>query len=126
MLFETVGGRGDFTRAAEEACGELFGTSVRPLLDRPIITGRDLPGAASLTRVEYRSFARDAVGVRDTTPRLRGILIDGQPRLLFSREDLSQALLDQPCWGIAGYSPSSAQRLLGNIARYAATQDPVE
>ncbi|MEE8156290.1 MAG: hypothetical protein V3T53_15155, partial [Phycisphaerales bacterium] len=61
---------------------------------------------------------------RETTPRLRGMIIDGQPRVLFSREDISHALLDQPCWGIAGYTPNSARRLLANIVRYALAPSP--
>ena len=49
-----------------------------------------------------------------------GLILDGQPRVLFSRQDISQALLDQPCWGVAGYSPEAARDLMGNILRHAA------
>jgi hypothetical protein len=74
--------------------------------------------------VDYRPFSFQVFGTRDTAPRLRGMSIKDSasgsgPQLLFSREDLSNALLDQPRWGISGYSPQSARDLLGNIVRLA-------
>ncbi|MHC4415486.1 MAG: hypothetical protein ACYS0G_09400 [Planctomycetota bacterium] len=119
ILFETPGGRGAFTRFAERACTEIFAQPIRPLFRSRIITGAGLPQAARLTRVDYRPYALEVFAARETTPRLRGMLIDGQPRVLFSREDISHALLDQPCWGVVGYTHPAAHRLLGNILRHA-------
>ena len=118
ILFETPGGRGDFTRGAEAMATALFGIPVRRLVDTRIITGDGLPGSSNLSRIDYRPYAQQVFAVRETTPRLRGLVIDGQPRVLFSREDISHALLDQPCWGIAGYKPDSARRLLANILHH--------
>ncbi len=116
ILFETPGGRGGFTRSAEEACAEIFVDSpVHSMLRSRVITGAGLPGAARLSRLEYRPFALEVFASRETTPRLRGMVIDGQPRVLFSREDITHGLLDQPCWGIAGYTPDTARALLTNI-----------
>jgi hypothetical protein len=42
----------------------------------------------------------------------------GPPQLLFSREDISHALLDQPRWGISGYAAGSARELLANIVQH--------
>ena len=61
-------------------------------------------------------------GARETAPRLRGIFLDGQPRVLFSREDLTYGLLEQPCWGVVGYASSSARDLMANIVRHAVTR----
>ena len=47
------------------------------------------------------------------------MVIDGQARVLFSREDITHGLLDQPCWGIAGYTPDTARALLTNIMLHA-------
>ncbi len=124
VLFETPGGRGQFTLSAEQACTEIFKAPIRSLFRHRIVTGQGLRGAAHLNRLEYRPFSFEVFGARETTPRLRGMIIDGQPRVLFSREDISHALLDQPCWGIAGYQPNSARRLLGNIVRYALALSP--
>jgi hypothetical protein len=119
-LFETAGGLGPFAAGAEEMAAALFSSPVRPLLRSRIITGEGLDGAAKLTSVEYRPFMLQRLGSIQTSPRLRGIEIDGQARVLFSREDITHALLDQPCWGISGYSPQSARELLANIVRHAA------
>ncbi|MHC4081079.1 MAG: DUF4159 domain-containing protein, partial [Planctomycetota bacterium] len=118
ILFETAGGRGPFAEDAQAMCRELLGDLAGPpqvLLRSRIVTGQDLPDAPGLSRVDYRAYASDLYGARETRPRLQGLLIDDAPRVLFSREDLSHALLDQPCWGVAGYAPRSARDLLGNI-----------
>ena len=127
ILFETPGGRGDFTRSAESACRRIFQDAagpLQPLLHSPIITAEGLEGAVRLVRAGYRPFALEVFGARETSPRLRGMIIDGQPRVLFSRDDLTHALLDQPCWGVSGYSPDTARDLLANILRHALTVSP--
>jgi hypothetical protein len=127
ILFETAGGRGPFALAAEQMCRELLGDLVGPpqaLGPSRIVTGEDLPGAPDLARVEYRPFAVEAFGARETRPRLQGMAIDGSPRVLFSREDMCHALLDQPCWGVAGYAARSARDLMGNIVQHGAAVRP--
>jgi hypothetical protein len=118
ILFETAGGRGPFAKSAETMCRELLGDLAgppQPVAASRIVTAEGLPDAPNLSRVVYRPFATDLFGARATRPRLQGMAIDGTPRVLFSREDISNALLDQPCWGVAGYAPRSARDLLGNI-----------
>jgi DNA polymerase-1 len=80
-----------------------------------------MEGAADLTRLTYRPYALEVFGARETTPRLTGLEIDGAPRLLFSREDITHALLDQPCWGVSGYTSDNARRLMTNIVLSAIT-----
>ena len=120
ILFETPGGRHDFTREAETMAESLFGSTAQRLLDTRIVTGDGLDGAARLSTISYRPYAQQVFAAPETTPRLRGLVVDGHARVLFSRQDISQALLDQPCWGVAGYSPASARELMGNILRHAA------
>jgi hypothetical protein len=119
ILFETPGGRHDFTREAEAMAESLFGSKAQRLLDTRIITGDGLDGATRLSTIGYRPYAQEVFAVPETTPRLRGLIVDGRPRVLFSRQDISQALLDQPCWGVAGYSPEAARDLMRNILRHA-------
>jgi len=118
VLFETPGGRGDFTLSAEQACSDIFETPIRSLIRHRIVTGRGLRGAANLNRLEYRPYSFEVFGAREVMPRLRGMILNGQAHVLFSREDISHALLDQPCWGISGYKPDSARRLLVNILHH--------
>ena len=120
ILFETPGGRGGFTRSAEDMAQALFEIKAQRLVDTRVVTGDGLTGASNLTQVRYRPYAQQVFAAHETTPRLRGLVIDGQPRVLFSRQDISQALLDQPCWGVAGYSPATARQLMANILRHAA------
>jgi hypothetical protein len=102
---------------------EMFRRPIRPLLRHPMITGQSAPGAADLRGVEYRPYSFDLFGTREIRPRLRGMEVGGAVRLLFSREDLTHALLDQPCWGVSGYSPASARQLAGNIIQHAVASD---
>jgi hypothetical protein len=124
ILFETAGGRGPFTESAEQMCRAALGDIAdgpRLLTSDRIITGEGLPEASgrNLARVRYRPYTVEVFGGRETRPRLQGMFIDGAARVLFSREDLSHALLDQPCWGVSGYAPASARALLDNIVLHA-------
>jgi hypothetical protein len=119
LLFETAGGRGDFAGAAEQACATLFAQRAMPLVRHPIVTGAGARPEHDLSTVEYRPYSFEIFGARERSARLRGIEIDGRVAVLFSREDLSHALLDRSCWGVHGYAPDSAQKLLENVLRYA-------
>lgn len=121
ILFETPGGCGAFTQSAEQMALELFGQPIESLHHHPLLTAEHIDGARDLTRVEYRPYSMEHFGSRETVPRLRGMLMDDgkHPRVLFSREDISNALLNQPRWGISGYAPQSARDLLENIVQYA-------
>lgn len=124
ILFETAGGMGSFATEAEAAVTELLRQPADPLLRHRIITGAGLASGDDLSRLNYRPYTLDVLGSLDTTPRLRGIVIDGRPRVVFSREDLSHALLDQPCWGVMGYTADSARKLLRNIMLHMLDQQP--
>jgi hypothetical protein len=119
ILFETAGGRGDFAASAERMAESLFGLPVTSAAASRVLSGRDLPGSEPLDHVEYRPYALTLLAARETAPRLRCMRVEGQARLFFSREDLSQALLDQPCWGVAGYSARSARAILTNLGLHA-------
>jgi hypothetical protein len=121
IFYETPGGRGMFATSARQAMEALFGQPAQGLLNSRIITGLDLAGAANLARVDYRPYSLETFAARENTPRITGITVDGQPRVLFSDEDVSNALLDQPCWGVSGYTAQSARDLLTNIIQHAMT-----
>lgn len=120
ILFETVGGVGTCAAHMEDTLGGLFGVEARSTLRSPVVTGRGLDDAAPVSRVEYRPYAVHVHGSREVVPRLRGMAPagGGAMRLFFSREDISHGLLDQPCWGVSGYSARAARDLLANLLVY--------
>jgi hypothetical protein len=120
ILVETPGGRGVFAEKAEEALAALFNRPITLLRDYPIITGVGLAGGEDCTTVRYRPFALQTFGALETKPRLRCLLLDDRPAVIFSRDDFSHALLDQPCWGISGYTRDAAAQLLGNLVQVCA------
>jgi hypothetical protein len=48
-------------------------------------------------------------------PRLLAVSINGQPRIFISGEDLTFAMLNQPKWGVFGYTTDSAQKIMTNM-----------
>lgn len=123
ILFETPGGSkvAQFSPAAEQACADLLQRPVESIARTRVITGERIEGAVDCTKVEWRPYALQVFGSRDAAPRLQGISLNagGQPQLVFSREDISNGLLNQPCWGVVGYSSKSARDLLANILQHA-------
>jgi hypothetical protein len=124
ILFENAGGRGGFTDIVREMLKDAYPwEQLKPVpLESPLIRGEPL-GGYNLSEVDYRRYTLLRLG-RVNSPRLQAVSIDGQPRVLVSDEDLTQALLGQPVWGVFGYSTESARRLLTNIALYAGRPTP--
>ncbi len=115
VLIETTGGCGTFTESVEALARSWFEAAPRSMRRDAAITGATLPGGQSLQRVEYRPYAFERFGARETAPRLRGVNLSEGGTVYFSREDLLQGVLDQPSWGISGYAPRDARRLLLQI-----------
>jgi hypothetical protein len=61
-------------------------------------------------------------------PRLEEITLDGRSAIFFSSEDLTAGLAGLTHWGIFGYAPESATRLVANGVLHAAgiTAEPGE
>lgn len=135
MLIETVGGCGDFTKAMEATIQSLYPENkFRQLTRHPIITGSNLENGVDCSRVAYRLYSYEQLAGRQTKPRLRAMSFtvdnpDGdnnnssttEIHIITSREDITNALLDQPCWGISGYTNKDAVALMGNIITYTKT-----
>lgn len=122
VLLENVGGISGFGRSAEEFVESFMpdGRFRRPTR-HPVITGADIPNGHDCSSVSYRLFSLERFGGREPRPRLRA-LHEGSDseklRFFVSREDLSNALLGQPCWGVSGYTTADATELLGNLVEY--------
>jgi len=119
VLFETVGGVGDFARSAEQAMASLYpGCRFRRMDRHSVVTGDGIDGGTDCSQMSYRLFSYEHLGGRQVRPRLRGLSGDERVRVFSSREDLTHGLLDQPCWGISGYASDDAFELVGNLLGY--------
>ncbi len=122
ILFEAPGGTPQ-TLPFVESVKQLL-TQAYP--DQPIrtITATDKVISGSgingfdCSRVDYRVFYKKRAGPT-RQPMLMGMKVGGQLRVLISHEDISQAVLGQPVWGIFGYNTDSARKLLTNITLWA-------
>lgn len=121
VLFEHAGGGdgGIFAGRAEQEAMNHFGQPVRSARSTAVMTGDGLEEGIDCRTVSWQPFSITEVFAESTSaPRLRCMSIDGTPRIFFSREDLSHALLDRPSWGIHGYSNRSAKDILCNLVQY--------
>ncbi len=105
---------------------EGFATSARAMLreefDVPALTplGRDHPLMSMKGRsIEQVIVRRGALGVaRKTRPTLLGLDVEGRTRVILSPRDLTGGLLGHPHDHVNGYTPDSAERIVGNVLRY--------
>lgn len=122
VLFEDVGGVSAFGRSAEEFVESLApGSRFRRPARHAVITGATLERGVDCTNVSYRLYSLERFGGREPRPRLRALheRDDSEElRVFVSREDLSNALLGQPCWGVSGYTTADAANLMGNLINY--------
>ncbi len=110
------GGGAAFSESAEALLRELFGR--RSL--RTLSTEADLlrlPGRR-IERVQYRLKTKLVLGT--TEPRLKAVMVNGRVGVVFSREDLTVALVGCTPVGCDGYAPESAYKLVRNIILYVA------
>lgn len=123
VLFEHVGGGGGFAALAEQEAMERFQQPARSARRTPVITGTGIEDAVDCTEVTWTPYTViEVLGSPEPEPRLRCISIEGRPSLFFSREDISHALLDNPTWGIDGYSHATAMDLSTNLLLYGLQQ----
>lgn len=119
IFFENAGGGGNFAESVIQMLGKAFPDQrVRPISTAaPLVTGQSIKGF-DISNIDYRSYALLRMGQVDT-PRLLTLNINDKPRVVISGEDLSEAMLDQPVWGVFGYDSPSAHKIMSNLVLYA-------
>jgi len=99
-LLETMYGRGKLrTLSVESKLFQQEGMEIRTL--------------------QYRGASQTLRG-KSAPPALRAVLVDGRPGVLFSREDITGALVGCASATCDGYEPDSAFQIMRNIVRMAA------
>ncbi|MCD6304064.1 MAG: DUF4159 domain-containing protein [Planctomycetes bacterium] len=119
ILIDAAGGTNGagraFSESAEVLLVELFGRrNLRTLSEQAQLYR--LKGA-EIDRVHYTRKTRMILASK--APRLKAVLLAGRPAVIFSREDLTTALVGVSPYGIDGYTPESAYEIVRNVVMYA-------
>ena len=128
IVFEAAGGDMAFSQSVKSMLRNAFPDQpLRPMaITAPPLSGDGITGGYDNTRVDFRRFYKLRTGVMDNRPMLGAVTVDGQPRVIVSSEDLSNALLGQPVWGVFGYDTESARQLMTNIGLWAGEIHPAD
>ena len=128
LLFaDAAGGKAAFTNAFTTLAGELWpGAPLVALPPTSAIYRGAFPGGVPATTVRYRKYYLAMRNVRHARrpPHLLGVKAGGRWVILFSPWDITSGLLGTNTWGIAGYTPASAQKLARDILLYAQAHRP--
>jgi len=114
VLADTCGGVGDCSVGMDSSLylNTFAGSSARTVSPtHPLILGQ-ANGMEDLSRPKLRPFAIESVGIEGGLPEE---LAAGRGHLLMTRLDITTGLLGTQTWGIRGYDPDYAQRLVKNI-----------
>lgn len=119
VLVDAWGGSDAFATAARAELKTLFGAPT-PLDPRAAMVSGRYEGGVDLTRdVRFTLPARRALqaqGRRARGQQLEVFAHDGRPAVIFSALDLSAAAAGVSIYGAKGYRPSSARRVITNVA----------
>lgn len=119
LLADAAGGQTEFIRAVETEVRKALRTDPQALPpDSYLLTGRGIPGAIDLAGVGYRRTARGTAAGQEY-PHLLGFFSGRRWVVIYSPVDLSVALLGTPVYGVRGYEPDSALRIMRNLLLYA-------
>ena len=125
MLFaDAAGGKMLFGDGMHNLVKELYPKAVLqkiPLTD-PLITGH-FAGGISIASVHYRKFTLQEYGLKNV-PQLLGLKRGNRWVVVFSPWDVTSGLLGTKTWGVAGYTPASAQAIAHNVLMYALSHWP--
>ena len=122
LIADAAGGSDDFDKAARAQLLTLLDDS-EPQVARLAATSEIYTlENMSIDEVTYRRAARAKYG-RDRRPRLLAVSVDNRPAVIYSRDDLTAALVGYRGHNVRGYAPESAFALMRNLLIYAATRD---
>jgi len=126
LLFaDAIGGNEPFAKAFTALVTQLYPDApLQPVPADDALFAGTIKESVAMPTASYRRFM--PVGRNEflptDKPRLQGIKNDGRWIVLFAADDVTSGLLGTNTWGIAGYTPESAQTLVRNIMMYAYTK----
>ena len=120
LFGEAINGAPAFSASFEKLVGRIYPLSYLQPIPRAsgIYNGR-ITASRQITSVTYRRFYRRYHAFTQR-PQLLGLVHKGRYVIIFSPLDISSGLIGTHAWGINGYAPVSARKLMMNILLYAA------
>ena len=116
LLIDAAGGSDKFAESAEKLLTELYGPDAVTRLSSlsPLYRMKGM----EIEKVKYRRGTRSRI--RSRKPNLRAVVLENRAAVIFSKEDLTAALVGYPSYTCHGYDPQSAFKIVRNIVLYAA------
>jgi hypothetical protein len=133
LIADAAGGSDAFADSFRQFAATLYpDAKFTPLPpDHPVYTGRipsppaaALPDPSPAGTVTFRKYGVLSLGHPVDQATLDVLSVNGRPRIVLSPYDITSGLLGTTTWGIVGYAPDSAERLAGNLLRWAAVLPP--
>ncbi|MBI5725118.1 MAG: DUF4159 domain-containing protein [Planctomycetes bacterium] len=114
LVVDAAGGSQQFAESAEKLLGEIFGGKIETLDAKNELY--NLP-QYKIDKFAYSRTARIRLGISgpNPKPKLTAISVSGRAGVIFSREDLTEALLGCQPAGCCGYAPETAWQIMRNI-----------
>jgi hypothetical protein len=110
VLIDACGGSTEFAQSATALLNRAFpGKTLTRLDSKHRLFSPAVAGMEDLSKPQVRSYAAGNHAARID------MLISGKGKVLFSSLDLTTGLLGTNTWGILGYQPAYAQKLMKNL-----------
>jgi hypothetical protein len=119
LIIDAAAGDSDFAESIESQLPAIFGIDPEKL-QNPLPADHPLYSASGqkLGEVAFRPFARGKLPSGQHTPLVRGIPVKDRIGVIYSREDLSGALVGESVDGLLGYTVASATELTKDMILY--------
>lgn len=120
LVGEAVNASPAFAAAFEKMVSRIYPLAyLEPVPGASGIYNGRITASRRITAVQYRRFYLRYHGFT-TRPQLLGLVHHGRYVIIFSPYDISSGLIGTHAWGINGYAPAAARKLLMNMLLYAA------
>ena len=111
LILDAAGGAKDFADSAEKQILPLVPNGIRTALADKVL----LEGPEPLGRVGYRRNSALALGSANHKSRIQSVSTGDRIVIVYSPDDLTAALVGYNWYGINGYSPELAWKMMANI-----------
>lgn len=120
LVGEAMNASPAFTKAFEKMVSRIYPLAyLEPIPEASGIYNGRITASRRITAVQYRRFYLRYHGFTKR-PQLLGLVHHGRYVIIFSPYDISSGLIGTHAWGINGYAPAAARKLLMNMLLYAA------